>query len=56
MDKEKLPNLSKTVKKGFVSELDRLFHELDSNRKTFPAARLEEIRKHWVIASKRDKR
>ena len=45
--------ITKTIKTGFVSEIDRFFHDFDKDR-LFPAARLEEIRNAKIIADKRD--
>ena len=48
-------DVTKTIKTGFTSEIDRFFHEFDLNRTVFPASRLEEIKKAQIIADKRDK-
>ena len=46
---------SKTIKTDFISELDQMFHEFDRQRTLFPVSRLEEIQKHLLIATKRNK-
>lgn len=46
--------ITKTIKTGFVSEIDQFFHNFDKNRASLPASRLEEIRKYKVITYKRD--
>lgn len=45
----------KTIKTNFISDIDYFFHEFDRNRTFFSSSRLEEIKKHKIIASKRDK-
>lgn len=47
-------NLTKTIKTNFTSEIDQLFHDFDRQRTIFPESRLEEIKKHQIIATKRD--
>jgi hypothetical protein len=50
---EKSRESTKTIKKGFRSEIDLFFHDFDKNR-ALPLSRLEEIRRAQIIANKRD--
>lgn len=49
MDKE-----NAIYRKGYMSELDRFFHDFDKNRTDFPPSRLKEVAKHQRIFEMRD--
>ena len=44
----------KVYKTGYVSELDKFFHEFDEKRTQYSESRMEEVRKHQAIFHKRD--
>ncbi|MFO1257413.1 MAG: CBU_0585 family protein [Gammaproteobacteria bacterium] len=44
----------KVYKSGYISEIDKFFHEFDRNRIEFPESRKQEVRKYQAIFNRRD--
>jgi hypothetical protein len=44
----------KIHKSGFVSEIDKFFHDFDLNRTDFPESRKNEVKKYQSIFNRRD--
>lgn len=44
----------KVYKSGYISEIDKFFHEFDRNRIEFPESRKQEVKKYQAIFNRRD--